>query len=72
MTVPDEEGVWHYQPIYENEELGIKARGNSGPTYVRTSMWLPGLLRVENFPSPGISLYEWYVPTTEDKYEYWS
>ena len=71
MTVPDEDGVVHYQPIFDNEELGIKAKGRGGPTYVRTSMWLPGVLRVENFPAPGISLYEWYVPTTEDKYEYW-
>lgn len=71
MTVPDEEGVWHYAPIYENKELGVKAKGNSGPTYFRTSMWLPGVLRVENFPSPGVSLYEWYVPSGEDEYEYW-
>ena len=72
MTVPDEDGTSHYALIFGNEELGIKSKGDvRKPTYVRTSMWLPCVLRVENFPSPGVSLYEWYVPTTEDKYEYW-
>lgn len=71
MTTPDEQGHLHYERIFENTELGLKAKGSGGPTYARTSMWLPGVLRVENFPMRGVNLYEWYVPITDDTYEYW-
>jgi carbazole 1,9a-dioxygenase terminal dioxygenase component len=29
---------------------------------VGTSIWLPGVLKVESFPVPGLTQFEWYVP----------
>lgn len=29
---------------------------------VGTSIWLPGVLKVESFPAPGLTQFEWYVP----------
>ncbi len=29
---------------------------------VGTSIWLPGVLKVEQFPLPGLTQFEWYVP----------
>ncbi|ODV42422.1 carbazole dioxygenase [Cupriavidus sp. UYMMa02A] len=34
------------------------------------SMWLPGCLRVDNFPDEGLFIYEWYVPETADTHNY--
>ncbi|WP_432239515.1 Rieske 2Fe-2S domain-containing protein [Herbaspirillum robiniae] len=70
-TVADPDGTWHYDLVLENKELGVKAVGGNPMIGLRTSMWLPGVLRVENFPFQGVNLYEFYVPTHEDKYEYW-
>lgn len=60
----------HYEPILENEKLGVKAQGTV-PRYFRTSMYLPGVLMVENWPEDHVVQYEWYVPITDDTYEYW-
>lgn len=57
-------------PILENEELGLKVEGLNG-RYYRTSVVLPGVLMVENWPEEHVVQYEWYVPITDDTHEYW-
>ena len=59
-----------WEPVLENKELGAKVDGLNGRFY-RTSVVLPGVLMVENWPEEHIVQYEWYVPITDDTYEYW-
>ena len=59
-----------WEPILENKELGTKVEGLNGRFY-RTSVVLPGVLMVENWPEEHVVQYEWYVPITDDTYEYW-
>ena len=59
-----------WTPVLENEKLGLKVEGVNGRLY-RTSVVLPGVLMVENWPEDHIVQYEWYVPITDDTYEYW-
>ena len=59
-----------WEPILENKKLGISVNGVNGRMY-RTSFYLPGVLLVENWPEEYIAQYEWYVPITDDTYEYW-
>ena len=59
-----------WEPVLENKELGAKVEGLNGRFY-RTSVVLPGVLMVENWPEEHIVQYEWYVPITDDTYEYW-
>lgn len=59
-----------WAPVLENEQLGLKVEGLNGRFY-RTSVVLPGCLMVENWPEEHIVQYEWYVPITDDLYEYW-
>jgi nitrite reductase/ring-hydroxylating ferredoxin subunit len=59
-----------WEPILENKELGIKVEGVNSRLY-RTSVVLPGCLMVENWPEEHVVQYEWYVPITDDLYEYW-
>ena len=70
-AVPEEDGTMHYDLVLENRDLGVKAKGGKILYGSRSSMWLPCGLRVENFPSAGTTLYEFYVPTTDNTYEYW-
>jgi carbazole 1,9a-dioxygenase len=35
-----------------------------------TSIWLPGVLKVENFPVGGLIQYEWYVPLDAERHLY--
>lgn len=37
---------------------------------VGTSVWLPGVLKVDSFPVPGITQFEWYVPLDEKRHLY--
>lgn len=69
--VSDDDGNFHYEMVMSNEHLDLSARPGNPLIGMRTSMWLPGVLRVENFPREGVNLYEFYVPTTDDTYEYW-
>lgn len=78
-TVEDEDGPkglmqWlftdRWQPVLENEQLGLKIDNLKGRFY-RTSVVLPGCLMVENWPEEHVVQYEWYVPITDDMYEYW-
>lgn len=59
-----------WEPILENRELGVKVEGINSRMY-RTSVVLPGVLMVENWPEEHVAQYEWYVPITDDTYEYW-
>jgi nitrite reductase/ring-hydroxylating ferredoxin subunit len=59
-----------WAPVMENEMLGLKVENLKGRFY-RTSVFLPGVLMVENWPEEYIVQYEWYVPITEDTHEYW-
>ena len=59
-----------WEPILENPTLGVSVDGLNSRLY-RTSVVLPGVLLVENWPEEHIAQYEWYVPITDDTYEYW-
>ena len=59
-----------WTPVLENEQLGLKIDNLKG-RYYRTSVVLPGCLMVENWPEEHVVQYEWYVPITDDLYEYW-
>lgn len=59
-----------WEPVLENKELGVKVEGLKGRFY-RTSVVLPGVLMVENWPEEHVVQYEWYVPITDDTHEYW-
>lgn len=69
--VADEDGKYHYDMVLHNARINLSARPGDVMPGIRTSMWVPGVLRVENFPRRGINLYEFYVPTTNNTYEYW-
>ena len=70
--VPGADGVAHYEPVMHNEMLDVSAFGGQNvPAGLRTSMWLPGVLLVENAPYPGMSMYEMYVPIDDQTYQYW-
>ncbi|MGD9810300.1 MAG: Rieske 2Fe-2S domain-containing protein [Sphingobium sp.] len=59
-----------WAPVLENEHLGLKVHGAKGRAY-RTSMVMPGVLMVENWPEEHVVQYEWYVPITNDTHQYW-
>ncbi len=59
-----------WTPIMENQELGLKVEGTRG-RYYRTSVVLPGVVMVENWPEDHVVQYEWFVPITDDTHEYW-
>ncbi|MFT6286432.1 MAG: nitrite reductase/ring-hydroxylating ferredoxin subunit [Halieaceae bacterium] len=59
-----------WEPVLENKKLGVKVEGLNSRMY-RTSVVMPGILMVENWPEEHIVQYEWYVPITDDTYEYW-
>jgi phenylpropionate dioxygenase-like ring-hydroxylating dioxygenase large terminal subunit len=59
-----------WKPVLENKDLGLKIENVNGRFY-RTSVVLPGVLMVENWPEEHVVQYEWYVPITDDMYEYW-
>ena len=62
-----------YEPVVENARLNFHnaAQTKFNFTGVRTSMYLPGVLMVENFPERGCAQYEWYVPIDDKRHEYW-
>ena len=59
-----------WEPVLENKKLGVKVEGLNSRFY-RTSVVMPGVLMVENWPEEHIVQYEWYVPITDDTYRYW-
>jgi len=77
--VEDEEGPkgllhWlftdKWENVLENRALDLKVEGARGRPH-RTSVVLPGVLMVENWPDEYMTQYEWYVPITDDTHEYW-
>lgn len=60
-----------YEVVLENKRLNMKARGTKPWKGGRTSMYLPGVLMVENWPDYRIAQYEWYVPVDDKRHEYW-
>jgi phenylpropionate dioxygenase-like ring-hydroxylating dioxygenase large terminal subunit len=59
-----------YRLVQENPVVKMKVRGKVDYP-VRTSIFLPGVLLVENWPLQGWAQYEWYVPTDDQHHEYW-
>lgn len=60
-----------YDVVVENKRVNMKARGTVPWTGGRTSMFLPGVLMVENWPKYRMAQYEWYVPIDDKRHEYW-
>ncbi|MCC8392868.1 Rieske 2Fe-2S domain-containing protein [Paraburkholderia sp. MMS20-SJTR3] len=59
-----------WNPVLENEKVDLKVENVNARPY-RTSVFLPGVLMVENWPEEHVVQFEWYVPITDDTYEYW-
>jgi hypothetical protein len=57
--------------VMENKALNIRARGTKAPVGTHVSLYLPGVLFVENWPIHGLAQYEWYVPVDAHHHEYW-
>jgi carbazole 1,9a-dioxygenase terminal dioxygenase component len=63
----------HSVPIFEGQIEGAPAvDGHRGSKRVAhdISIWLPGVLRVDPWPNPDITQYEWYVPVDADRHIY--
>jgi nitrite reductase/ring-hydroxylating ferredoxin subunit len=63
-------GTDKWLPVLENKELGLSVPGVKGRPY-RTSITLPGIVAVENWPGEHMIQLEWFVPITDDTHEYW-
>jgi phenylpropionate dioxygenase-like ring-hydroxylating dioxygenase large terminal subunit len=61
-----------YDLVMANDRLDIKAPGNNPTVGLRTSMYLPGVAMIENWPAYGLAQYEWYVPIDGNSHEYWA
>ena len=65
----------NYLPVFESTvgEVTVRAKIKPNGTAVASSVsiWLPCVLRVEDFPTPGITQFEWYVPIDEKTHMYW-
>jgi len=59
-----------YRLVQQNPIIKMKVRGRFDYP-IRTSMYLPGVLLVENWPMQDWAQYEWYVPTDDGNHEYW-
>lgn len=59
------------EPVMHREDLNIHTYGSRPPEGLRVSLSLPATLFVENWPLPGISQYEWYVPVEPGYHIYW-
>ena len=78
VTEVQEDWVGYTQsaPVMECDYPGLghwprDARWWQKPKYVtKTQLRLPGILRVNPFPAPGIVQFEWYVPVDERHHRY--
>ena len=61
----------HYDLVMHNDELDLHPFGTGSVLGLRTSMFLPGVLMVENWPKRGLTQLEWYVPVDGNRHEYW-
>ena len=57
--------------VMENKRLGVKTYGDTVPAGLNVSLYLPGVLYVENWPIRGLAQYEWYVPADDGHHVYW-
>ena len=57
--------------VMENKCLGVKTYGDTVPAGLNVSLYLPGVLYVENWPTRGLAQYEWYVPADDGHHVYW-
>jgi carbazole 1,9a-dioxygenase terminal dioxygenase component len=65
----------NYVPVFDSTigEVTVSAqmKPNGKAVAYSVSVWLPCVLRVEGFPSPEITQFEWYVPIDEKTHMYW-
>jgi carbazole 1,9a-dioxygenase terminal dioxygenase component len=65
----------NYVPVFASTIDGITVAAKMKPKGTAVaygvSIWLPCVLRVEGFPSPEITQFEWYVPIDEKTHMYW-
>lgn len=59
-----------FRVIRESAPLGVKVYGKNRH-YARTSIYLPCVVMVENWPIDGWAQYEWLVPIDDRRHEYW-
>ena len=57
--------------VMDNKRLGVKNYGAAVREGLNVTMYLPGVLYVENWPDYGLAQYEWYVPTDDKHHVYW-
>lgn len=66
----------HHTPVWEANiddkftVKGVRTALKTTSAAAATSMWLPGVLKVDSFPYMGITQYEWYVPIDEKSHLY--
>jgi carbazole 1,9a-dioxygenase terminal dioxygenase component len=65
--VPVWEGVIDGEVVVRGPRLA-KVSGTSAA--LQTSIWLPGVLKVDQFPKPGLTQFEWYVPIDATRHIY--
>jgi carbazole 1,9a-dioxygenase terminal dioxygenase component len=65
----------NYVPVFaatlNDVTVAAKMKPNGTAVAYSVSIWLPCVLRVEGFPSPEITQFEWYVPIDEKTHMYW-
>jgi carbazole 1,9a-dioxygenase terminal dioxygenase component len=65
----------NYLPVFESTVDTVKVTANLKPNgkavASSVSIWLPCVLRVEGFPAPEITQFEWYAPIDEKTHMYW-
>lgn len=65
------EAIWDGVIDGEVVVSGPRSQNVSGTSAsVGTSIWLPGVLMVDSFPTVGLTQYEWYVPLDEGRHLY--
>ena len=80
VTGPGPKGVIdklasNYLPVFESTidtvKVATKLKPNGTAVAYSVSIWLPCVLRVEAFPTPELTQFEWYVPIDEKTHMYW-
>ncbi|MGH7963669.1 MAG: Rieske 2Fe-2S domain-containing protein, partial [Candidatus Binatia bacterium] len=65
----------NYAPVFTSTidavTIAAQMKPEGKPVAYSVSMWLPCVLRVEAFPSPEITQFEWYVPIDGKNHTYW-
>jgi len=65
----------NYVPVFESTidtvKVAAKLKPNGIAVAYSVSIWLPCVLRVDGFPTPELTQFEWYVPIDEKTHMYW-